>query len=126
MTHTNHRTGSRESLSKDYVIFMYTAKGINDSDAGPKLEEFLRLGLKHNPVNAGSIRVGNMFTTSLGEILEGVGRWRNVYTVFYDKDIHLGPHETSVCIFWRTDDGLSSNVEACIYDHSTTCKLLKF
>ena len=86
VTHTNHRTGTRESLSKDYVVFMYAASGFNDKEAGPKLQEFLRLGLKHSPVNAGSARVGNMFTSSPGDLVEGVVTMKNVYTVFYDRE----------------------------------------
>ncbi len=86
MTHSNHRTGTRDSLSNDYVIMMYAAKGRNDNEVGPKLQEFLRLGFKHGPENAGSARVGNMFTASLRELIEGVANMKNAYTVFYDKE----------------------------------------
>ena len=53
MTHTHHRQGSVESLSKDYVVFMLSARGINDKDVGAKYQGFFRLGFKHDPVNAG-------------------------------------------------------------------------
>ena len=43
MTHTNHRRGSIENLNKDYVVFVYGARGINTKGAGPKCREFLRL-----------------------------------------------------------------------------------
>jgi len=75
-----------ESLSKDYVVFMYAASGINDKDVGPKLQEFLRLGLKYDPVNVGSPRVGNMFTSSLEELVEGVRGEKKVYVVFDDRE----------------------------------------
>jgi len=86
MTHSNHRQGTVESLSKDYVVFMYAASGINDKDVGPKLQEFLRLGLKYDPVNVGSPRVGNMFTSSLEELVEGVRGEKKVYVVFDDRE----------------------------------------
>ena len=88
MTHSNHRQGNLESLRKDYVVFIKFAKGINNEGVGPKFQEFLRLGLKHGAVNAGSggIRVGNMFTASPEQLVERVAKAGNVYTVFDDKE----------------------------------------
>lgn len=86
MTHTNHRQGTLESLSKDYVVFMYAASGFNDKNVGPKLQEFLQLGLKYHPVNIGSPRVGNRFTVSPEELVEGVVKEKKAYLVFDDKE----------------------------------------
>jgi len=86
VTHTNHRQGTRESLSKDYVVFMYAARGINDKDAGPKLQEFLRMGYKHGPLNAGPARVGDMFMSSPETVIERVVRARSAYVVFDDRN----------------------------------------
>ncbi|MFC1864978.1 hypothetical protein ACFLYG_04045 [Chloroflexota bacterium] len=86
MTHTNHRQGTWESLSKDYVVFMYAAKGINDKDAGPKLQEFLRMGYKYEPVNAGPARVGDMFMSSREKLVERVARATSAYLVFDNKE----------------------------------------
>ena len=87
MTHSNHRQGTVESLSKDYVVFMYAATGITDKNVGPKLQEFLRLGLKYDPVNIGSPRVGNMFTlSSPQELMEGVISEKKVYMVLDDRE----------------------------------------
>ena len=131
MTHTNHRTGTRESLSKDYVVFMYAASGFNDKEAGPKLQEFLRLGLKHGSVNAGSARVGNMFTSSPEELVEGVAKMKNVYTVFDDrekaeafvKDIVKADLGVSVVVSGLFDevDGLCQ--AAGIKRHTAQCSL---
>ena len=85
MTHTNHRQGTRESLSKDYVVFMYPARGINDKDAGLKLQEFLRMGYKHGPLNAGPARVGDMFMSSPEKVIERVVRATSTYIVFDDR-----------------------------------------
>ncbi len=60
MTHTLHRRGTAESLSKDYALMMLRAMGVNDSGYLPKCQEFLRIALRHNPVNIGSEMKGNM------------------------------------------------------------------
>ena len=59
MTHTLHRQGPAESLKNDYVIFAHTAKGINREGSAPKLQEFMRICLKYNPVNIGDAKQGN-------------------------------------------------------------------
>jgi len=69
MTHTLHRRGTAESLSKDYVMLMLKAVGINDTDYIPKLQEFLRICLRHNPVNIGCETKGSMYEYSPEEII---------------------------------------------------------
>jgi len=59
MTNTLHRQGPAESLKNDYVIFAHTAKGINREGSAPKLQEFMRICLKYNPVNIGDAKQGN-------------------------------------------------------------------
>jgi len=70
MTHSLHRRGSAESLSKDYVMIMLRAVGINDSDYLPKCQEFLRMARRHNPVNLGSEMKGNIYEFPLEEIID--------------------------------------------------------
>jgi hypothetical protein len=60
MTNTLHRQGKVEDLQHDYVIFATTAPGITREGAAPKLQEFMRICLKHNPVNMGDSKQGNM------------------------------------------------------------------
>ena len=60
MTHTLHRRGSRESLSGDYTLMMLQAVGINDKDSTPKIQEYLRIVLRHNARNIGSVDMGGM------------------------------------------------------------------
>ncbi len=103
MTDSNHRTGTRDILSNDYVIKMYAAKGLNDNDVGPELQEFLRLGFKHGPENVGSARVSELLTSLLRELIEGVANMRNAYTVFYDKE----RAETFIKNIVKTDLGIS-------------------
>jgi len=60
MTHTLHRRGSRESLSEDYVVLMIQAVGVNEEGQTPKIQEFLRIAMRHNPKNIGSVSMGGM------------------------------------------------------------------
>ena len=54
MTNTLHRQGPADELERDYVIFATTAKKINREGSAPKIQEFMRICLKHGPVNIGS------------------------------------------------------------------------
>ncbi len=74
MTNTLHRFGDRESLQDDYIIFAMAARGINDADAPPKLQAFLRLALKHNPINVGNAVKGGIFRASTR--LTPLAHWR--------------------------------------------------
>ena len=85
MTHTNHRQGTLESLGKDWVVFMYAARGVNHERAGAKMQQFLRLALKHGPVNIGSPTAGNMYDTAPEKIMAGLAEATKVYTVFNDR-----------------------------------------
>jgi len=69
MTHTLHRRGTAESLSEDYVILMLKAIGINDTDYIPKLQEFLRICLRHKPVNIGCETKGSRYEYPAEEII---------------------------------------------------------
>lgn len=89
MTHTNHRQGTQESLKGDWIVMMLTARGINDQGAGFKLKRFLQLSLKHQPVNAGTSRIGNALNMGWQEFMSEVSRWehlRNVTVVFDSQD----------------------------------------
>ena len=69
MTHSLHRRGTAESLSEDYVMIMLRSIGINDSGYLPKCQEFLRIALRHNPINIGSEMKGSMYEYKPEEII---------------------------------------------------------
>src|SRR5688572_9244109 len=48
------------------------------------------------------------------------------YAVFQHQQIDLGAHEASIGILRRTHDGLTTNIEARVYDHATSCQALEF
>ena len=84
MTHSLHRRGSAESLSKDFIILCLPAIGINDKDHDPKLQEFLRIALRHDPKNIGTITKGNMYSHKPEEVVDAAHGI--VHAVFTDPD----------------------------------------
>ena len=69
MTHSLHRRGTAESLSEDFVVIMLRSIGINDSGYLPKCQEFLRIALRHDPINIGSEMKGSMYEYKPEEII---------------------------------------------------------
>jgi len=84
MTHSLHRRGTAESLSQDYVMLCLTAIGFNDENHDPKLQEFLRIALRHDPVNIGAISLGNMYSNSKEEVVDNAHGI--VHAVFVKQD----------------------------------------
>ena len=54
MTNTLHRYGDAGSFSDDYIIFAIPSIGKNDEECIPKMQQFLRICAKYNPVNLGN------------------------------------------------------------------------
>ncbi len=86
MTHTLHRKGTEESLSNDYVFLCMAAKGINEDGSEDKMREFLRIVLRHNPVNIGDMRTGSMYDASTEDIVAKVTSTSIVHGVFTDRN----------------------------------------
>ena len=87
MTHTLHRKGTRESLNRDYIFLCMAAKGINEDGAADKMREFLRIVIKHNAVNIGDMRTGNIFCCNPEEIISKVTSTSIVHGVFTDPAV---------------------------------------
>lgn len=60
MTHTLYREGSAESLKNDFVLVITGAKGFNKKGCAPRLREILRIISRYEPINMGSMEVGNL------------------------------------------------------------------
>jgi len=82
MTHTLHRRGTIENLSEDYVVLMQHAVGVNDTDYIPQEQEFLRIALRHNPVNIGCETKGNMYSYPPEEVVAGMLEGGDAHAVF--------------------------------------------
>ena len=87
MTHTLHRRGTKESLNRDYIFLCMAAKGINEEGADDKMREFLRIVIKHNAVNIGDMRTGNIFCCNPEEIISKVTSTSIVHGVFTDPAV---------------------------------------
>lgn len=86
MTHTLHRTGTKENLSNDYVVFAMSGKGINEKGSAEKMQKFLRMASRHKPVNMGDMKTGNTFMVKEEEILANVKDTSIVHAVFTDLE----------------------------------------
>ena len=88
MTNTLHRQGTLQNLTNDYVIFIHLAKGINDRGSAPKIQEFTRICLKHQPVNIGSVKEGNILKDDMDsqKLISNVEDAAIIAAVFKDLD----------------------------------------
>lgn len=75
MTHTLHRYSGQTGLDNDYVILVMPARGVNnDEGVVEKLRNYLRIFVRHNPVNIGGMGTGNLVERTAEEIIGSVYR----------------------------------------------------
>ena len=82
MSHTLHRRGTPDSLSRDYVVFAMSAKGINADNSKNALKEFLDIVTQYNWVNMGDMKTGGYYLVGKDAIMEGVQDTSIVHGVF--------------------------------------------
>ena len=86
MTHTLHRRGTRENLARDFVVFAMSAKGINEKNSAEKMRQFLQMAQRHNPVNLGDMKTGNIFSVGTERVIAEVKDTSIVHAVFTDLE----------------------------------------
>lgn len=86
MTHTLHRQGTIESLARDYTILAIPARGFNSQGSGEKLQTIKEIFLKHNPVNFGDIKRGNMYNPGRDYVIAGTEDGTVVHAVYQDEE----------------------------------------
>lgn len=86
MTHTLHRQGTRDSLAHDYCVLAIPAQGINSAGSGAKLQAIKEIFRRHNPVNLGDIKRGNMYNPGLEEVLKETQDGTVVHAVYTSAD----------------------------------------
>ena len=86
MSHTLHRRGTAENLRQDIIVFSMSAKGVNHVGSANQLREFLTIAYKHNPVNMGDMKTGNMLKIEPEEIIAKVQDTSIVHAVFTDAE----------------------------------------
>jgi len=83
MTHTLHRYGKLETLNDDFVFLSMSAKGFaNEKGSGEKMRKTLEIAKKHNPVNLGDMKTGNILAVSEAEIMNNVVDTSIVHAVY--------------------------------------------
>ena len=120
MTNTLHRQGTLENLKNDYVIFVHLAKGINDTESAPKIREFIRICLAHQPVNVGAVRRGNIFQhdIEIQNLISNLEDGEIVAAVFNDMDAL----EKVVQELVRADLGISINISGLLDEVQACCR----
>ena len=87
MTHTLHRYGRVDTLNDDLVFLSMSAKGFaNEKGSGEKMKKTLEIAQKHNPVNIGDMKTGNILEMSIDEIMRKVVDTSIVHAVFVNKE----------------------------------------
>jgi hypothetical protein len=120
MTNTLHRQGTVEELKQDYVIFATTAREITREGSAPKLQEFMRICLKHNPVNIGDSKQGNILQddVSIHELIANQGDGAGAGAVFTDLDTL----QKVMAELIEADLGISINVSGLLDGVQQCCR----
>ena len=134
MTNTLHRYGDADSLRNDYIVFAIPSRGYNDKDCVPKLRQFLRMAVKHKPVNLGDGSRGGIYRPArklnplahwfrktkpdYEEVVEGVANPTTVAAVFDNKEAA----ERFVADLREADLGVSINISATIERARECCR----
>jgi hypothetical protein len=120
MTNTLHRQGTSISLKNDYVIFAHTAKGITREGSAPKLQEFMRICLKYNPVNIGDGKQGNIHQNGIDiqKLISNQEDGAGAAAVFAD----LGTLQKVVEELIHADLGISINISGLLEEVHQCCQ----
>ena len=118
MTNTLHRRGSRESLQKDYVVFATTAGGYNREGSAEKLRTFMRIALKHNPVNISDSKQGVKHKKDLNEMIENMTDSSGAACTFDNLD----SVRDMLLDLKKADLGISINVSGLLDEVDECCK----
>lgn len=86
MTHSLHRRGDRESLKEDFVVLGCPATGVNKKNSAPNTRTFLSICYKHGPINLGDMKTGNIYNTTMDDILSRVSDGTIVQCTFDNRE----------------------------------------
>ncbi len=113
MTHSLHREGSLESLEKEYVLFIYPARGFNYKGSAPKVRHMVELLYQAGPVNMipTSLRRNMYSGVTNEEILDSITvDGTRVYSVFNDRE----KLKKALILLKEADEGISIMVSGVI------------
>jgi hypothetical protein len=120
MTNTLHRQGAAEDLKNDYVIFARTTKKVNHDGSAAKFQEFMRICLKHHPVNLGDNKQGNIYQEDIDvrQLMENLKDGAPVTAVFDNLDALQKVLEELI----QADLGLSINISGLLDEVQQCCR----
>ncbi|MDP6576571.1 MAG: hypothetical protein QF594_01940 [Dehalococcoidales bacterium] len=118
MTHSLHRLGTKENLSRDYPLICMAAHGMNEEGAADKMGKFLEICRRHDPVNFGDMKQGNVFVHDADDIIRNITNTTLVQCVFNDvKKVEAVLHDLR-----EADLGLSVVVSGLIDETKKCCQ----
>ena len=91
MTHTLHRRGSEDSLSRDIIFLIMPSKDINHVGSHVPLKRFFQIALEAGAVKMGDCRSGNeYYQGSLDNVINNVQDRAVIHAVFNDREKAIG------------------------------------
>ena len=143
MTNTLHRYSEHYAFERppnpqpvqdDFIVFAMASRGINDDDLVARYRAFLRLALKHNPVNMGDATKGGMLRPR--QDLNPKAHWKRDQRPNPEEVIAgIDGHTTVAAVFDNYQDmkafvddvrsanlGISVNISAPIEDAERCCR----
>jgi hypothetical protein len=120
MTNTLHRQGEIESLKRDYIIFVHTAKGKNREGSAEKIREFMKICLKYDPVNMGDVKQGSVFQDDIKpeDLIATMGEGTVGAAVFTDLETLRRVVEELI----RADLGICINITGLLDEVQECCR----
>ncbi len=143
MTNTLHRysehyaferTSNPQPVCDDYIVFAMASRGLNDDCLVQKYQAFLRLALKHNPVNIGDATKGGIIRPR--HDMNPAAHWRRDHRADPEQVIAgIDGHTTVAAVFdnyeemksfvedlHREDLGISINISAPMDEALRCCQ----
>ncbi len=143
MTNTLHRysehyayggVANPKPVQDDYIVFAMSSRGLNDDNLVENYRKFLRLALKHNPVNIGDATKGGILRPQ--QNLNPTSHWRRNHQPDPDQVIGtIDGHTTVAAVFDNfeamrafveelkgTELGISINISAPIDEAQHCCR----
>ena len=143
MTNTLHRYSEHYAFERtpnpapvrdDYIVFAMSSRGLNDDNLVEKYRSFLRLALKHNPVNIGDATKGGIIRPR--QDMNPTAHWRRDHDPDPEQVIAgVEGHTTVAAVFHNYEDmeafveelrvadlGISINISAPMDEAQRCCQ----
>jgi len=88
MTHSLHREGPADLLNREYVLFIYPARGFNYDGSGPKLKRLAEVLYTNGPANmlVSTLRRNLYSGVKPEEWFQSIKDGAKIYSVFSDRE----------------------------------------